>query len=236
MSKKTVTKKNARKAVKKTAQTVKKAVKHVAAAKPVAKIVRFVAPKPVKVAAVVRKPVLSPKAQAAAAAKTQSFAFSIAEEMKKQQLAELKAGENASATSEIKLSRRPTTRAPGKNTVQFPKADLEQFRKALIALREAVTGQSGALRNAALEQTDERTAEDDDGTDAFMRLQALGQVGSQNATIQKIDDALHAIDDGTYGVCEVCGQLIRKQRLLHLPFAHTCMECQSAMEHPFGGR
>jgi len=99
-----------------------------------------------------------------------------------------------------------------------------------------VTGQSGALRNAALEQTDERTAEDDDGTDAFMRLQALGQVGSQNATIQKIDDALHAIDDGTYGVCEVCGQLIRKQRLLHLPFAHTCMECQSVLEHPFGGR
>ena len=136
----------------------------------------------------------------------------------------------------IKLARRPTTRAAGKNTVKFPEADLKRFRKNLLELREVLQGKSGALKFAALERDDERTQEDDDGTDAFMRMQALGQVGDQNRTIAQIDEAIHKIDDGTYGVCEMCGQLIRKQRLEHLPFARTCMECQSEVEKPFGTR
>ena len=48
--------------------------------------------------------------------------------------------------------------------------------------------------------------------------------------LAKIDEALHRIDDGTYGICNICGQLIRKARLQHLPFAHACMECQNEME------
>ena len=87
------------------------------------------------------------------------------------------------------------------------------------------------MRTNALEQTDDRGSEDEDGSDAFMRLQNLSQVDSQNKVIQKIDEALHRIAEGTYGICEVCGQLIRKPRLMNLPFVHTCMECQSEMEN-----
>jgi DnaK suppressor protein len=75
-----------------------------------------------------------------------------------------------------------------------------------------------------------------DGSDAFMRLQNLSQVDSHNRIVQKIDEALRRIADGTYGICEVCGQLIRKPRLVNLPFVHTCMECQTAMESPYGRR
>ena len=69
-----------------------------------------------------------------------------------------------------------------------------------------------------------------------MRLQDLKQVDARNKMVQMIDDALNRIAEGTYGICEVCGQLIRKPRLLNLPFVHTCMECQTAMENPFGTR
>ena len=69
-----------------------------------------------------------------------------------------------------------------------------------------------------------------DGTNQTLRLQALGQMGNINRTIQQIEEALHRIDDGSYGVCTVCGQLIRKPRLLNQPFVLTCMECQSEME------
>lgn len=166
-------------------------------------------------------------------AEQRKIATAIALRMKKRMQAE---ESKQVAAPEIKLSRRPTTRAAGKNTVKFPDADLKRFRKNLLELREALQGKSGALKFAALERDDERTQEDDDGTDAFMRLQALGQVGDQNRTIAQIDEAIHKIDDGTYGVCEMCGQLIRKQRLEHLPFARTCMECQSEVEKPFGTR
>ena len=90
------------------------------------------------------------------------------------------------------------------------------------------------LKTIALEQTNDRGGEDEDGSDAFLRLQSLSQVDTQNRTVHKIDEALRRIEDGTYGICEICGQLIRKPRLMNMPFVHTCMECQSEMESPYG--
>lgn len=155
-------------------------------------------------------------------------AFKFAELMKKRQREQDE--QRHSEDSAIKLSRRPTTRSKGKNTLQFPDSDLAEFRRRLILLRQEAIGQSVSLKANALEQSDERGGEDEDGSDSFMRLQSLGQVDSQNKVIQQIDEALHSIDDGTYGICEVCGQLIRKPRLMNLPFVHTCMECQSQRE------
>lgn len=155
------------------------------------------------------------------------FAFAIAESMKS---AAAKADLKPAPASTVKLSRRPTTRKAGKATLKFSASDLAQFRKSLIALREQVVGKTTTLRNIALEQTIDRVGEDEDGSDSFMRLQNLGQVDEQNKVIQRIDEALRRIEDGSYGICEICGQLIRKPRLLNLPFVHTCMECQCEME------
>ena len=177
-----------------------------------------------------RPPMKKPEEPTAFENQSRDFAFSFAEMMKKQN----RESEEQKKSDEtvIRLSRRPTTRAKGKTTQQFPAADLSEFRKRLILLRQEALGQSASLRTIALEQTDERASEDEDGSDVFMRLQNLSQVDSQNKIIQKIDEALHRIADGTYGICEMCGQLIRKPRLMNLPFVHTCMECQSAMEKP----
>ncbi len=178
----------------------------------------------------VRPPLKKPEEPTAFENQSRDFAFSFAEMMKKQhrESEEQKKAE----TTVIKLSRRPTTRTKGKDTQQFPAADLAEFRKRLILLRQEALGQSATLRTNALEQTDDRGGEDEDGSDAFMRLQNLSQVDSQNKIIQMIDEALHRISDGTYGICDMCGQLIRKPRLMNLPFVRTCMECQSEMENP----
>ena len=177
-----------------------------------------------------RPPLKKPEEPTVFENQSRDFAFSFAEMMKKQNRENEE--QKKSEESVIKLSRRPTTRAKGQATQQFPASDLAEFRKRLILLRQEALGQSASLRTIALEQTDERASEDEDGSDVFMRLQNLSQVDSQNKIIQKIDEALHRIADGTYGICEMCGQLIRKPRLMNLPFVHTCMECQSAMEKP----
>jgi RNA polymerase-binding protein DksA len=168
---------------------------------------------------------------------SQAVAFSFAEMMKKRQRELDASRKETSDANAVKLTRRPTSRTRGDTSQQFPASDLADFRKRLILLRQEAMGQSATLRTNALEHTDDRGSEDDDGSDAFMRLQNLSQVDSQNKVIQKIDEALARIQDGTYGICEICGQLIRKPRLLNLPFVHTCMECQSAMEaNPTGMR
>lgn len=111
----------------------------------------------------------------------------------------------------------------------FSAADLLAFKKELLALRDKIQGRSGHMKNAALKGVDDINPEED-GTDAFLRLQTLDQVRSQHIDLVHINEALKAIEDGTYGVCCNCGELIRKQRLAVLPFAKNCIKCQSEIE------
>ena len=185
---------------------------------------------PPKMRKMVIKPIQIPVQDELFENDSKDFAFAFAESMKQEQLEAEQRKRKAVEESAVKLSKRPTTRSRGQETLRFSDSDLAQFRKSLFALRQSIVGKTATLKINALEQTIDRAGEDEDGSDSFMRLQNLGQVGEQNKTLQKIDEALHRIDDGTYGICEVCGQLIRKPRLQHLPFAHTCMECQNEME------
>ncbi len=181
---------------------------------------------------VTKKPQIKPaqpKDQIEHENRSKNLAYSFAEEMKRRHREQDEA--DASSSLSIRLSRRPTTRARGENTLKFSDAYLNEFKKRLILLRQEVLGQSATLKTVALETSADRSGDDEDGSDAFMRLQNLNQVDDKNKTIRKIDEALSRIEQGTYGICEVCGQLIRKPRLLNMPFAHTCIECQSAMEH-----
>ena len=155
-----------------------------------------------------------------------AFAMSIAQEKKLSARNE----DQKRIESEIHLTRRPTTREKGSNSVQFPESDLKEFRKRLIDAREKALNGVDAMKATGFNESEDHEADGGDGTNQTLRLQALGQMGNINRTIQQIEEALHRIDDGSYGVCTVCGQLIRKPRLMNQPFVLTCMECQSEME------
>ena len=223
-TKKKVVKPAAKKPSAKKPAAKKPAAKTEAAAKKVIKrvpprIIKKVAPKPVEEE---YKPVDTAKAVA--------FAMSIAMEMKKSAAqADMRRVED-----EIRLSRRPTTRTQGKSTVKFPASDLKDFRNRLMEARARALSGVNAMKATGFNEADDHEADGGDGTNQTLRLQALGQMGNINRTIQQIDEALHRIDDGTYGVCTSCGQLIRKPRLPNQPFVLTCMECQSEMERNRG--
>jgi len=219
-------------AVKAPKPSTKKAVPtKVVAKRPVAKTavkkaVKRVPPRVVKkVAASAQKPV-ELASTLVDTEKAVAFAMSIAAEMKKS-AAE---NERTSNREEIRLSRRPTTRAQGKNTVMFPAGDLDDFRKRLLKARAKALNGVDALKATGFNESDDHEADGGDGTNQTLRLQALGHVGNIHRVLQQIDEALHRVDDGSYGVCTSCGQLIRKPRLINQPFVLTCMECQSEME------
>ena len=48
--------------------------------------------------------------------------------------------------------------------------------------------------------------------------------------IQKIRTALNKIEDGTYGICEKCGEYITDQRLKVRPEATMCISCKEEEE------
>ena len=49
-------------------------------------------------------------------------------------------------------------------------------------------------------------------------------------TLNKIDEALRRLDEGSYGYCFECGEEISERRLRALPFAVRCKDCEEARE------
>lgn len=48
--------------------------------------------------------------------------------------------------------------------------------------------------------------------------------------LEKIEEAIHRIENDNYGDCEECGEPIAKKRLMVVPFARLCINCQQEEE------
>ncbi len=48
--------------------------------------------------------------------------------------------------------------------------------------------------------------------------------------LDQIRSALERIDDKSYGICDECGNKIKKPRLMALPFTQLCIDCKSEQE------
>jgi RNA polymerase-binding transcription factor DksA len=62
-------------------------------------------------------------------------------------------------------------------------------------------------------------------TIAFERSQVSSLVEQTRAHLTELDEAGRRLQDGTYGVCEVCGGPIAAGRLEARPVARTCVAC-----------
>jgi len=49
-------------------------------------------------------------------------------------------------------------------------------------------------------------------------------------TLNKIEEALRRLEEGTFGYCYECGEEISEKRLRALPFAVRCKDCEEARE------
>lgn len=48
--------------------------------------------------------------------------------------------------------------------------------------------------------------------------------------IEKIKEALERIDQGSFGICEVCGKEISDERLMARPVTTLCIDCKKKQE------
>jgi len=76
----------------------------------------------------------------------------------------------------------------------------------------------------------------DAGSDAYDRDFALNLLSQEQDALYEIDEALVRIKLGTYGICEISGKKIMKERLEAIPFARFTVECQAQLERENGGR
>src|SRR5690625_1811230 len=62
------------------------------------------------------------------------------------------------------------------------------------------------------------------GTELFERGKDLALSDHAERELEKINESLHAIAEGTYGICRVCSASISYERLIANPTADTCVE------------
>jgi DnaK suppressor protein len=65
----------------------------------------------------------------------------------------------------------------------------------------------------------------DGTTEAVSRLTDVGVVDSLNLSEERIERALHKLAEGSYGVCDRCGEPIPAARLEAAPESVLCVAC-----------
>lgn len=73
----------------------------------------------------------------------------------------------------------------------------------------------------------------DDGDWAVVDINediSLRMLSSHRSTLHDIDEAIRKIKEGTYGICEECGEEISAKRLSILPAAVLCIDCKEHRE------
>ena len=70
----------------------------------------------------------------------------------------------------------------------------------------------------------------DVGSKALERDAEMSLANNSREMLIQVERALARLDDGTYGVCESCGQPIGKLRLMAFPRATLCLSCKQRQE------
>ncbi len=120
-------------------------------------------------------------------------------------------------------------------------AELAQFKKALLELREKLMENVNLMEDEALGKSGHEASGNlsnvpihmaDVGTDNYDRDLTIGLIQNGEEELKDIDEALEKIGKKTFGLCEGegCGKKISKARLIALPYVKLCIECQRQEE------
>jgi DnaK suppressor protein len=109
------------------------------------------------------------------------------------------------------------------------------LRRSLVAQREQIVREAKSEISKYIKGETRQLVDTalDDGDWSVVDLSediSLRQLSAHRDTLQKTDEALRKLDEGTYGICEDCGETISEKRLKILPFAIYCTDCQERRE------
>ena len=79
-----------------------------------------------------------------------------------------------------------------------------------------------------------RDTEDDSFSNLIVDLN-LAEIDRDADELRRIDTALARLSEGSYGLCEDCGQRIPQARLEAEPTALRCIQCQELYERTHAG-
>lgn len=110
------------------------------------------------------------------------------------------------------------------------KEKLEFFKNLLLERKEQIIKEALETKKELIEGTEPIPDVVDLASRESNLTFELRLRDRERKLLRKIEKALQKIEEGTYGICEVCGVEIDEKRLIARPEATLCIECKKAQE------
>ena len=141
-------------------------------------------------------------------------------------------------TADTTRKRKTATKTPALKKLSDKRSEEERrlaLRRSLVAMREQIVREAKSEISKYIKGETRQLVDTalDDGDWSVVDLSediSLRQLSAHRDTLRKTDEALRKLDEGTYGICEDCGEAISEKRLKILPFAIYCTDCQERRE------
>ena len=132
-------------------------------------------------------------------------------------------------SKQIKTNIAPVIKKAKAEAETLTQKEIKEIEKHLIEMRKEILDRIKNKKN-------EEMPENETGDEADLAAQSLEKEvlfelnDSSHEKLDQIEAALRRISKGIYGTCEYCRKPIPKKRILALPFARYCINCQVSNE------
>ena len=119
--------------------------------------------------------------------------------------------------------------------------DLNILRSQLESEQKRLVGELEQMK-ASVRPADERREgspfgkREEEATESFELEKRLALEKRLKDNLVEVEHALHKFEEGSYGLCDVCGQAIDPARLEALPQASLCLSCKTQQAKNAKGR
>jgi DnaK suppressor protein len=106
--------------------------------------------------------------------------------------------------------------------------ELNRYRNRLLQIRERLTGAIDRMSEVVL--TDDQPPEEHDHKVSENSEKELVLEHDEETIRRQVMEALDRLDRGMFGTCQMCGELIGRERLDAMPFSPYCVGCEQKAE------
>jgi len=111
------------------------------------------------------------------------------------------------------------------------KKTITHFKKILLKEREQILGEVKQIYESSKEMGQDGIQDiADEAANIYNKQILLSLNENERMRLQEVDEALDRIENGTYGICEECGESIGLKRLDVRPVAKYCVPCLTSLE------
>ena len=108
---------------------------------------------------------------------------------------------------------------------------LASFRTKLEEIRFAIVGEVQEKYKSPQDRLTEQVANiADDAVQSYERQLMMGLGEKEFEKLRLVEEAIEKLDEGQYGICLECEELISEERLTVIPFASHCVDCLETIE------